>query len=48
MEEKRKLIYVLGLKIEGKSTFPDLGVNGRTILNLILKEEHWRMWAGFI
>jgi hypothetical protein len=38
MEGKRKFIYGLGLKIVGKSIFLDLGVNGRTILNMILKE----------
>jgi len=48
MEEKRKLIYGLGLKIVGKSSFLDLDVNGRTILSMILNEQHWRMWADCI
>jgi hypothetical protein len=38
VEEKRKFIYGIGLKIVGKSIFLDLGVNGRTILNMISKE----------
>lgn len=48
MEERRKFVYGLGLKLAGKGNFLDLGVNGRTILNVILEEQHWRMWAGFI
>jgi hypothetical protein len=35
MEEKRKFVYGLGLKMVGKSIFLDLGVNGRTVLNMI-------------
>jgi len=38
-ENKRKFIYRRGLKIVGKSSFLDLGVNGRTILNVILEEQ---------
>jgi hypothetical protein len=38
MEEKREFICGIGLKIVGNGSFLDLGVNGRTILYMILKE----------